>query len=437
MTVDSRSMLLYAVTDRAWLRGRALPALVEDAVRGGATFVQLREKEMEFAAFLDEARRVKAVTDRYHVPFVINDDIEVARACNADGVHIGQGDGSVQEVRRMLGPDKIIGISAHNLEEAAAAEAAGADYLGIGAVFSTSTKKDTVSISSDELRRICSSVSIPTVAIGGITDGNIPLLRNTGIDGVAVVSAIFSAEDPRSAAKKLSESLCSADIGISFPDAFRRLTVRGAIFDVDGTILDSMPMWCSVGSRFLQKNGITPSENIDSQMITRTLEESAAIFHETYGISGTVPEIVGRIIDMVRDDYSHHLQCKPGVRKVIRELYGKGIPLYIATATDRDMIAAAMERLGLTDYFQGIITCGELGMPKTQPDIYLYAAEKLGTRPEETLVFEDVAHAVRSAFSAGFPTISVYDKQSESEREEMRALSVLYLNSYSEWPGIR
>ncbi len=101
------------------------------------------------------------------------------------------------------------------------------------------------------------------------------------------------------------------------------------------------------------------------------------------------------------------------------------------------MIAAAMERLGLTDYFQGIITCGELGMPKTQPDIYLYAAEKLGTRPEETLVFEDVAHAVRSAFSAGFPTISVYDKQSESEREEMRALSVLYLNSYSEWPGIR
>ena len=108
MKVDSRSMLLYAVTDRAWLRGRALPALVEDAVRGGATFVQLREKEMEFAAFLDEARRVKAVTDRYHVPFVINDDIEVARACNADGVHIGQDDAAVSEARRILGPDKII-----------------------------------------------------------------------------------------------------------------------------------------------------------------------------------------------------------------------------------------------------------------------------------------------------------------------------------------
>lgn len=337
----------------------------------------------------------------------------------------------------MLGPDKIIGISAHNPEEAAAAEAA----------------ERIISVSAQYFRRLQKKIPYPYPPMNfagsavrsrfrrspsEVLPTEISLSSEIRESTASLSSpAIFSRKTPRSAAKKLSESLCSADIGISFSDAFRRLTVRGAIFDVDGTILDSMPMWCSVGSRFLQKNGITPSENIDSQMITRTLEESAAIFHETYGISGTVPEIVGRIIDMVRDDYSHHLQCKPGVRKVIRELYGKGIPLYIATATDRDMIAAAMERLGLTDYFQGIITCGELGMPKTQPDIYLYAAEKLGTRPEETLVFEDVAHAVRSAFSAGFPTISVYDKQSESEREEMRALSVLYLNSYSEWPGIR
>ena len=145
-------MLLYAVTYSAWLRGRALPALVEDAVRGGATFVQLREKEMEFAAFLDEARRVKAVTDRYHVPFVINDDIEVARACNADGVHIGQDDAAVSEARRILGPDKIIGVSAHTVDEARAAEQAGADYLGVGAVFSTSTKLDADIVTLQTLR---------------------------------------------------------------------------------------------------------------------------------------------------------------------------------------------------------------------------------------------------------------------------------------------
>ena len=200
MKVDSRSMLLYAVTDRAWLRGRALPALVEDAVRGGATFVQLREKEMEFAAFLDEARRVKAVTDRYHVPFVINDDIEVARACNADGVHIGQDDAAVSEARRILGPDKIIGVSAHTVDEARAAEQAGADYLGVGAVFSTSTKLDADIVT---LRGIRAAVSIPIVAIGGINVENMLQLKGSGIDGAAVVSALFAQQDVYAAAKRL------------------------------------------------------------------------------------------------------------------------------------------------------------------------------------------------------------------------------------------
>lgn len=203
MKVDRRSMLLYAVTDRAWLRGRALPALVEDAVRGGATFVQLREKEMEFAAFLDEARRVKAVTDRYHVPFVINDDIEVARACNADGVHVGQNDAAVSEARRILGPDKIIGVSAHTVDEARAAEQAGADYLGVGAVFSTSTKLDADIVTLQTLRGIRAAVSIPIVAIGGINAENMLQLKGSGIDGAAVVSALFAQQDVYAAAKRL------------------------------------------------------------------------------------------------------------------------------------------------------------------------------------------------------------------------------------------
>ena len=201
MKVDRRSMLLYAVTDRAWLRGRALPALVEDAVRGGSTFVQLREKEMEFAAFLDEARRVKAVTDRYHVPFVIND--EVARACNADGVHVGQDDAAVSEARRILGPDKIIGVSAHTVDEARAAEQAGADYLGVGAVFSTSTKLDADIVTLQTLRGIRAAVSIPIVAIGGINAENMLQLKGSGIDGAAVVSALFAQQDVYAAAKRL------------------------------------------------------------------------------------------------------------------------------------------------------------------------------------------------------------------------------------------
>ena len=208
------------------------------------------------------------------------------------------------------------------------------------------------------------------------------------------------------------------------------------IFDVDGTILDSMPMWCSVGSRFLKKNGASAEEGIDRQMVSRTLEESAAIFSEIYGIPGTVPEIVAGMIDMVRDDYKNRLICKPGVEKVIQELYEKKIPMYIATATDREMIIAALSRLDLLKYFQGIITCGELGVPKTQPDIYIYAANELGTKPEETLVFEDVAHAVLSATQAGFPVVAIYDDESAARKDEIKASSKLYLDSYDDWPGI-
>ena len=155
------------------------------------------------------------------------------------------------------------------------------------------------------------------------------------------------------------------------------------------------------------------------------------------GIPGTVPEIVAGMIDMVREDYCFRLQCKPGVSDVIRELHQQNVPLYIATATDRDMIEAALTRLELDSCFKGIITCGELGVPNTRPDIYRYAAKELGTRPEETLVFEDVLHAVRTASSASFPVVSVYDRESASDRDEMEALSVLYLNSFGAWPGIR
>lgn len=437
MKIDPSLVRLYAVTDRNNLKDKTLPQAVEEAVLGGATMIQLREKTLNDRDLLALAKEIKDVTDYYRVPLIINDRPDIALRCGAAGVHLGQEDGSVQEARRLLGPEKIIGVSAHNASEAVAAEAAGADYLGAGAVFSTSTKKNTVPVTAEALQEISQSVSIPVAAIGGITASRIPSLKDTGIDGVAVVSAVFGDDRPAEAASQLSKALRSAGIGTAVPSSLKKLRVKGAIFDVDGTILDSMPMWCSVGSRFLEKNGLHPMENIDRQMATRTLEESAGIFREIYGIPGTVPEIVAGMIDMVREDYCFRLQCKPGVSDVIRELHQQNVPLYIATATDRDMIEAALTRLELDSCFKGIITCGELGVPKTRPDIYRYASKELGTRPEETLVFEDVLHAVRTASSAGFPVVSVYDRESVSDRDEMEALSVLYLNSFGAWPGIR
>ena len=203
MKVNKKDMLLYAVTDRTWLRGRSLKEAVEESLKGGVTFLQLREKELSEEEFLREAEKIKEVVKRYRVPFIINDSVDVAIRCDADGVHVGQKDTAVLDVRKRIGENKILGVSAQTVEQAVAAEKAGADYLGVGAVFSTSTKPDAVDVSFDTLKEICSAVSIPVVAIGGIGRENIMRLRGSGIDGVAVVSAIYAGENIKEAAGEL------------------------------------------------------------------------------------------------------------------------------------------------------------------------------------------------------------------------------------------
>ena len=203
MKLEKNSMLLYAVTDRRWLQGASLSEKVEEALSAGITFLQLREKELSYEEFLKEAIALKKLAALYHVPFVVNDDIDIALQSGADGVHVGQSDIKGRDIRRLLGTDKILGISAGTVAEAIAAEAAGADYIGVGAVFPTGTKNDADYVLHDELQRICKSVSIPVVAIGGITKQNIPALKGSGIDGVAVVSAIFEKENIKNAVTEL------------------------------------------------------------------------------------------------------------------------------------------------------------------------------------------------------------------------------------------
>ena len=204
MKCDKKDLLLYAVTDRAWLGGRTLAEQVEEALRGGATFVQLREKELAGEALLAEAREIQALCRRYRVPFVIDDDVALARQIDADGVHVGQSDMEAQKARALLGEDKILGVSAQTVEQAVLAEQNGADYLGVGAVFPTGSKADAEDVSLDTLRAICRAVSIPVVAIGGIGAQNVAALAGTGIAGIAVVSALFAARDTRRAAAELS-----------------------------------------------------------------------------------------------------------------------------------------------------------------------------------------------------------------------------------------
>jgi thiamine-phosphate pyrophosphorylase len=203
MNCSRESLRLYAVTDRAWLNGDALQNQVQRALQGGVTFVQLREKELPYEAFLEEAYAVKTVCRQYKVPFVINDNISVAVACDADGVHVGQSDMESGRVRSILGPDKLIGVSVQTTEQAVRAAENGADYLGVGAVFPTDTKRDASAVSLKVLREICCAVPIPVVAIGGITEENLSKLQGSGIAGVAVVSAIFAQQDIQAAAERL------------------------------------------------------------------------------------------------------------------------------------------------------------------------------------------------------------------------------------------
>ena len=195
MKFDKSSLLLYAVTDRAWLNGRTLYQCVEESLRGGVTCVQLREKDMDDDAFFSEAMEIKALCHDYCVPFVINDSVPVALRCGADGIHVGQHDMKAGTVRSAIGGSMFLGVSAQTVEQAVAAELNGADYLGVGAVFPTSTKLDADAVSIETLTKICYSVSIPAVAIGGVCGENIPRLSGTGIAGAALVSAIFAAGD--------------------------------------------------------------------------------------------------------------------------------------------------------------------------------------------------------------------------------------------------
>lgn len=203
MKFDKKSLLLYAVTDRLGGDLHKLCERTESALKGGVTFVQMREKELCGEEFLNEAAELKKICRKYGVPFVINDNVEAAMRIDADGVHVGQDDMRADRVRELIGKEKILGVSVQTVEQALEAQRCGADYLGVGAVFGTCSKADADDVSLDTLKKICCAANIPVVAIGGIGKHNVQKLKDSGICGIAVISAIFSAENPERAAEEL------------------------------------------------------------------------------------------------------------------------------------------------------------------------------------------------------------------------------------------
>lgn len=435
---------IYAVTDRKWLGGRSLAEAVEEALKGGATLIELREKDISEEELAALAADIKKVTDRYGVRLIVNDSPAAAVKSGAAGVHVGQDDMDLAEVRRIVGPDSVIGVSAHTVDEAKRAEASGADYLGVGAVFSTSTKSNTVALSPEKLKEICDAVSIPVVAIGGINVDNINKLKGTGADGAAVVSAIFAEQDICAAAKRLCSEMDKAlvDKEIKTEKETKRPRFKAAIFDYDGTVVDSMGMWRSTGSSYARKLGAELSDEeadrkLNTQLRGLSLEESAALFREEYGAKGTDEEILADVLDMVFVNYENNIECKKGIIDVLEDLQANGVKMCIATASQRRMIESANARLGIGKYFDKVFTCLELETNKREPDIYMKAAEFFGCDVSEILVFEDVLHAANTAARAGFPVVGVYDEESAQEKEQLKSISRLYIDSYADWRGIK
>ena len=207
MSLDKNSLELYAITDRHWLNGASLYDQVEQTILGGATFIQVREKELDKEDFLNEAVEIQKLCKAHHIPFVINDNVEIAHSIDADGVHVGQSDMKAGDVRALIGSDKILGVSVQTVEQAVLAEKNGADYLGVGAVFQTGSKADADDVSHETLKAICEAVSIPVIAIGGITKDNVMQLAGSGICGIAVISAIFAQKDIYAATAELKKQI--------------------------------------------------------------------------------------------------------------------------------------------------------------------------------------------------------------------------------------
>ncbi|HAH61578.1 MAG TPA: thiamine phosphate synthase [Treponema sp.] len=433
------ALSLYGVTDRAWLPrpfpeedlcgALLLASAAEDCIRGGTTMIQLREKDIPRGDMLRIGKAVGNVCRKYNVPFIVDDDVDAALLLKADGVHVGQSDTDAAEVRRRIGQDMILGVSVQSVGQAVRAQAADADYLGAGAVFPTQTKSDAGSVSRECLADICAAVTIPVVAIGGIHGGNIARLNGTGIAGAAVVSALFASRDKTEAARALAPACRAFTASCTAVQRAERehgkraavmQSMRAAVFDMDGTLLDSMPMWEHAAELYLRSKHIEPEPDIWNRTKSLDMRQTAGYFKRAYGMTGSVELIIEEIDDVIYGEYAHTLRLKDGARGFLEALVSRGIPMVLATSTDRRCAEVCLKRLGIAGCFRKLLTCSEAGAGKDKPDIYLEAQRCTGTDAAHTVVFEDALYAGRTAAQAGFPVCAVYDESTADNGDWLR-----------------
>ena len=414
---DLRSSLkVYAVTDRYWLNGRDLKDDVRKAILGGATMIQLREKELDFESFVREAKEIKEVCKEYDIPFIINDSIDVFLAVDADGIHVGQEDMVADEVRKIIGKDKILGVSATNLDEAIKAYNMGADYLGVGTIFNTSTKLDAKDVSFETLVSITEALPIPVVAIGGITKDNIKELKNTGIDGVAVVSAIFAKDDIVLATKELGMEVSNIVFDSSKYQSF--------IVDYDGTLLDSLDMWENIASRYVESKGIELEEDLDLIVKKMTNIDGTLYIQKHYFNDKSIEEIGKELEIFVAKEYLS-LKINKAIINFLKELkrYGK---LYLFTATSYPLVSKSLMNNNILEFFDKVYTSTDFNYSKETGEGYEKIVNMNNLDKEKTLVLEDAIHAIEGASRMGLDVLAI--KTKDNNYKDINKYAKYYLN---------
>ena len=391
------SLLLYAVTDRYWLNGRKLKDDVEKAILGGATMIQLREKNLSTEDFIKEALEIKEVCKKYDIPFIINDSLEVFLAVDADGIHVGQNDLSADIVRKKIGPNKILGVSAETVSEALLAEKMGADYLGVGTIFSTSTKLDAINVTKEELARISYSVNIPVVAIGGITLDNIKELKNTMISGISVVSAIFKEEDIVKATSNLLKEVNKLFFN---PDDYKLFIV-----DYDGTLLNSLSMWEDIASRYVKSKGIEPELDLDKIVKLQTNDETALYLSKKYFNNINPNDLILDIDSFIEKEYLK-IKINKGALELLNNIKGKG-KVVLFTATSKSLIEKSLKINGIENIFEKLYTSTNFNYTKTDGIGFLKLLEDEGYKLEDAIVIEDSTHAILGAKNKGFKVLTI------------------------------
>ena len=416
--VRYQDMQLYAITDWGKIDENKRLEAVEAALKGGATFLQLRDKEASHEDLVEEAKLIKPICQKYKVPFVINDDVMAALEADADGVHIGQSDMEYERAREILGENKIIGMTAKTVEQAVLAEKLGADYIGSGAVFHTSTKKDATDMTKETLLAITDSVNIPITAIGGIKLENCSYLKNTGVSGIAVVSAIFASDDIEEASRKLRQAT----------DEIFQYARHDIVFDMDGTLLDSMPYWYNMGYEYVKKNApsdLEIPENFQEKLYSMDLNESARYYRDVLKIDKSPTQIKEEGMQLMASHYENDIPMKPGMRRLILKEHEMGSRMCIFTSSDASYAESAMKRMGLDHCFDFYISSYDLGVSKRESKGYVEVAKKL-TKSQDishVYVYEDVLHGVKMAKEAGFHVVGVADADSAIYEEEIKKVA--------------